>query len=99
MSIDEAIRILERLQDPDPTEGTLTVEAWSAIDMAIDSLKRDDQTLKPCPLCGGAAHLVFDRHAQLPWVVMCNRDSCGCNIFARERPEQAIRVWNKRKGE
>ena len=96
MNIDEAIRILERLQEPDLTEGTLTLEAWTALEMAINSLRRDDQAIEPCPLCGEPAHLAFDRHKQLPWTVVCN--SCGCNIYGRETPERAIRIWNRRKG-
>lgn len=43
MTNKEAIKILERLQDPDPHEGTLTEDAYNALQMAIETLEK----LKP----------------------------------------------------
>lgn len=40
MKPEEAIKMLERIQDPEPYEPQINVAAYEAIDMAIDALKK-----------------------------------------------------------
>ena len=42
---DKAIQLLERLQDPEPYEPMLTKDAYDAIQMAIDALSADGDTI------------------------------------------------------
>lgn len=59
MKPEEAIKMLERIQDPEPYEPQINVAAYEAIDMAIDALKKQIP-MKPigehyahmrCPSC------------------------------------------------
>lgn len=61
-----------------------------------------EETLKPCPFCGGAASI---EHVEKVWEVGCSnfdmlavdKDCCGNGIgtkFATKK--EAIRGWNKR---
>ena len=45
MNKDKAIQLLERLQDPEPYEPVLTKDAYDAIQMAIDALSADCDTI------------------------------------------------------
>ena len=45
MNKDKAIQLLERLQDPEPYEPMLTKDAYDAIQMAIDALSADGDTI------------------------------------------------------
>ena len=45
MNKDKAIQLLERLQDPEPYEPMLTKDAYDAIQMAIDALSTDGDTI------------------------------------------------------
>ena len=45
MDKDKAIQLLERLQDPEPYEPMLTKDAYDAIQMAIDALSADGDTI------------------------------------------------------
>ena len=45
MNKDKAIQLLERLQDPEPYEPMLTKDAYDAIQMAIDALSADGDTV------------------------------------------------------
>ena len=45
MNKDKAIQLLERLQDPEPYEPMLTKDAYDAIQMAIDALSADGNTI------------------------------------------------------
>lgn len=59
--------------------------------MSIDNVK-----LKPCPFCGGEAHLV--NSMGWPHWVWCNE--CGARVqstkFAEEGDAEAIAKWNRR---
>ena len=45
MNKDKAIQLLERLQDPEPYEPHITSEAFEALQMAIDALSADGDTI------------------------------------------------------
>ena len=45
MEKNKAIQLLERLQDPEPYEPMLTKDAYDAIQMAIDALSADGDTI------------------------------------------------------
>ena len=45
MNKDKAIQLLERLQDPEPYEPMLTKDAYDAIQIAIDALSADGDTI------------------------------------------------------
>lgn len=45
MNKDKAIQLLERLQDPEPYEPMLTKDAYDALQMAIDALSADGDTI------------------------------------------------------
>ena len=45
MNKDKAIQLLERLRDPEPYEPMLTKDAYDAIQMAIDALSADGDTI------------------------------------------------------
>lgn len=63
---------------------------------AIDwrkKMNRDKNKLKPCPFCGGAAHVVG---FSAKWV-FCN--SCGAEAQCFDTEEEAIEAWNRRVGE
>ena len=45
MNKGKAIQLLERLQDPEPYEPMLTKDAYDAIQMAIDALSADGDTI------------------------------------------------------
>lgn len=45
MNKDKAIQLLERLQDPEPYKPMLTKDAYDAIQMAIDALSADGDTI------------------------------------------------------
>lgn len=52
--------------------------------------------LKPCPFCGGEAHLrqYYDYEDKISYCyVYCN---CGARTSVYMRKHNAIRVWNKR---
>ena len=56
MNKDKAIQLLERLQDPDPYEPQITSEAFDALQMAIDALSADGNTISrqaAMKACGG----------------------------------------------
>ena len=50
------------------------------------------EELKPCPLCGGEAHL--ERGAVL-WAVVCG---CASHVFygCEQSKERTVRAWNTR---
>ena len=50
--------------------------------------------LKPCPFCGGEAHVVETIHGKtLPWV-RCK--DCGMETPMLDTEEEAIEAWNRR---
>lgn len=55
----------------------------------------NDEGLKPCPFCGGAA-VVNDEPRTSKIQIMCSKD-CECCIGTDWRePDDARAVWNKR---
>jgi len=40
MTIEEAIKMLERIQDPEPYEPQITKSAYDALQMGVDALKK-----------------------------------------------------------
>lgn len=55
-----------------------------------------DETLKPCPLCGGEAVIQrFGAHPSLPFRIIC---SCGAEIRGGkgESVADAVERWNRR---
>lgn len=54
------------------------------------------EDLKPCPFCGGKAHL---EHMGWPHHVYC--EDCGARVtstkYAEEGDEEATRKWNRRE--
>lgn len=96
MTNKEAIEILERLQDPDPGEGTLTESAFSALQMAIDKLKCGGEALNSCPFCGDKACLVQHSDDDYPWEVRCINITCAGRTEQWNEASAAIRAWNRR---
>lgn len=70
------------------------LERQAAIDREKDSMS-DSVALKPCPFCGGEAHLM---DMGWPHWVWCNE--CGARVqstkFAEEGDAEAIAKWNRR---
>ena len=76
MKPEEAIKILERIQEPEPYEPQINQVCFEALEMAIDALKKqipmkpilcDDEDLT-CPTCG----------ADVEWKYYCEK--CGQKI-------------------
>ena len=59
MTIEEAIKMLERIQDPEPYEPQITKSAYDALQMGVDALKKQIPTKavgthyahRRCPSC------------------------------------------------
>lgn len=50
--------------------------------------------LKPCPLCGGKARIMFEEDANPQYTdIYCTE--CGVMIWEKERAD-AIKKWNRR---
>jgi hypothetical protein len=64
MNKDKAIQLLERLQDPEPYEPMLTKDAYDAIQMAIDALSADGDTISRKSAIG-VLHEALDRVDQI----------------------------------
>ena len=64
MNKDKAIQLLERLQDPEPYEPMLTKDAYDAIQMAIDALSADGDTISRKAAIG-VLHEALDRVDQI----------------------------------
>ena len=98
MTKEEAIKILERIQDPDPHEGTLTEDAYNALQMAIDLLKiKGTDYLKRCPFCGKPACIEKTQDTILPWAVRCINTKCGARTGQWMQLDSAAEAWNKRR--
>ena len=54
--------------------------------------------LKPCPFCGGEAHM---NGCGNTWWVSCDTEGCVCQIGGKlQHTElQAVKAWNKRAKE
>lgn len=53
--------------------------------------------LKPCPFCGGEAHIVIRHNEDLSWVryyVACRR--CDTRTGRRKTSELVSKAWNRR---
>lgn len=60
--------------------------------------------LLPCPFCGAKASIVKNITEKQAYHVACNDSKCKCPMVAgmpmwRNTPEEAIKDWNRRKGE
>ena len=64
MNKDKAIQLLERLQDPEPYEPQITSEAFEALQMAIDALSADGDTISRKAAIG-VLHEALDRVDQI----------------------------------
>ena len=64
MNKDKAIQLLERLQDPEPYEPMLTKDAYDAIQMAIDALSAEGDTISRKAAIG-VLHEALDRVDQI----------------------------------
>ena len=59
-----------------------------------------EQTLKPCPFCGGEAVMREWSGGLKYFRVECsNTDSCDCHGIAYDTKQKAIAAWNRREGE
>jgi hypothetical protein len=59
------------------------------------------ELLKPCPFCGGQPNLAFDLQAEAYWI-WCENEGCPMTVWISqptERADEAINIWNTRKGE
>lgn len=76
-------------------------------DHIVDS---DKMVLKPCPFCGGEAHMetrqsaiTFSDGAYIGFGVMCDECSATSGLYFAEKPEVGIRqaadAWNRRAGD
>lgn len=58
-----------------------------------------NNTLKPCPFCGGEAVLIKDISGRRAWHVCCNNEECfmgmGLPIWCKSERE-AAKAWNTR---
>ena len=71
MNKDKAIQLLERLQDPEPYEPMLTKDAYDAIQMAIDALSADGDTISRTSLM---SELKDMHHEAEKWVADAKND-------------------------
>lgn len=65
-----------------------------------------EKELRPCPFCGGQAHLIVippHKHEVVTWMPECKGEafiectSCTCAMSANTK-EEAIAAWNRRRG-
>lgn len=52
--------------------------------------------LKPCPFCGGEAHIRQNGNRVFPWVVCSD---CIASTRVYDSVEEAIEAWNRRAGD
>lgn len=52
--------------------------------------------LKPCPFCGGEAHLRQDASHSKAWFIGCNTEDCFGEIHWAQTKAEAITAWNTR---
>ena len=71
MNKDKAIQLLERLQDPEPYEPMLTKDAYDAIQMAIDALSADGDTISRASLM---SELKDMHHEAEKWIADAKND-------------------------
>ena len=71
MNKDKAIQLLERLQDPEPYEPMLTKDAYDAIQMAIDALSADGDTISRTSLL---SELKDMHHEAEKWIADAKND-------------------------
>ena len=71
MNKDKAIQLLERLQDPEPYEPMLTKDAYDAIQMAIDALSADGDTISRTSLM---SELKDMHHEAEKWIADAKND-------------------------
>lgn len=61
-----------------------------------NALRRD---LRPCPHCGGPAHLERMPRTEFWFRVRCADFKCGGTTWAQASDELAVTVWNRRDGQ
>lgn len=71
----------------------LQTQAIMAIYLA-EKLEKYEPTLKPCPFCGGEAHM--SGGGKVFWV---NCRGCKIDMHICDTKKEAIEAWNKRVGE
>ena len=57
------------------------------------------EELKPCPFCGGEAHMIRDKLTTSPkreiyYRVVCSKCPCVIGVFMYE--DEAVEAWNRR---
>ena len=52
--------------------------------------------LKPCPFCGGMAHIVQYMQPKEEWRIMCMDCSARFGRYAGLDKKEAIKAWNRR---
>lgn len=52
--------------------------------------------LKPCPYCGGEAHLSADTSRRSAYFIGCETEECSGLMMWAERKDVAIAAWNTR---
>lgn len=73
MTTEEAVKMLERIQDPEPYEPQITKSAYEALQMGIDALKKEIPT-KPIVNTGNIRKLI-------PFSINC--PSCGLDLTTK----------------
>lgn len=54
--------------------------------------------LKTCPFCGSEAEL-HEIYVVKQYHVRCTNNLCGARMVVCEDKDEAIKMWNERKGE
>ena len=94
MNKDKAIQLLERLQDPEPYEPMLTKDAYDAIQMAIDALSADGDTISRKAAIGVLHEALdkVDQIADVPFGVYQNyRDKMNKLPSVQPEPSQVAK--------
>ena len=55
-----------------------------------------NESLKPCPFCGGAGSLKRHYVGQNKAKYKCGCDDCGFSLEWCNRKQHAIKLWNRR---
>lgn len=97
--LESILRQLQQLRnvcnelEPSPSIGNeVLADNIDWLDCHIDSLKKEQASLKLCPFCKGSAQLLCGGAGN--WFVRCTQCKCTTNDMHRDR---AVELWNTRQ--